>query len=178
MCIIIDTNTFSNVFDKESKGHHEFQPVYDWILNRNGKIVFGGTKYRLELKKAYRFLKIFGEFNRQRKLVTVDDVKIDEYQRILENKKKHKDFDDPHLVAISYISKCKLICTNERRAIPYLTCKDFYPKNSPRPKIYCKKKNSDLLCDKYLADLCKPCVKLDKKTAKKLDITTSLITKK
>lgn len=173
MCIIIDTNTFRSVFDKSCKEHDDFYPVYDWILNKKGKIVYGGTKYKSELRLAYRFLRVFGQFSRMRKVVVLDDKPIDAYQEILEGLENHRDFDDPHLVAISYISKCRLICTNEKRALPFLARKDFYPNNSPRPKIYSKKTNANLLCDKYFAEVCEPCVRLNKLNAKQLDKETN-----
>lgn len=175
MCIIIDTNTFKSVFDQMSDDHKNFAPIFDWILNKKGKIVYGGTKYKSELKESYRFLKVFGQFARMRKVVEIDDHLIDAYQKELELLENHKDFDDPHLVAISYISKCRLICTNEKRALPYLSRKDFYPNNSPRPKIYTSSKNTNLLCDKYFADVCNPCIKLKKSESESLKNTTAQI---
>jgi predicted nucleic acid-binding protein len=162
MCIIIDTNTFSSVFDRTSSNHDEFLPVLNWVIEGEGKIVFGGTKYRNELKVAYKYLKLIGQLNRSRKVVQVNDPEIDAYQTILEAKENHKDFDDPHIVAISYVSKCKLICSLDKRAYPFFSRKDFYPNNSPRPSIYSSKKNANLLCRKYTAEICLPCVKLNK----------------
>lgn len=162
MCIIIDTNTFTSVFDKESLYHNEFAPVLNWIIEGEGKIVFGGTKYNEELKLAKKYLRFIGQLNRSRKVIQLGNISIDAYQTILEAREKHKDFDDPHLVAISYISKCRLICSLDKRAFPFLTRKDFYPNNAPRPKIYSSKKNSTLLCRKYFADICNPCIKLSR----------------
>jgi len=162
MCIIIDTNTFSSVFDKDSLQHKEFSPVLSWLIEGEGKIVFGGTKYIGELKLAKKYLRFIGQLNRARKVVQLENKPIDEYQSVLEAIEKHKDFDDPHLVAISYISKCRLICSLDKRAFPFLSRKDFYPNNSPRPSIYCSKKNSNLLCRRYFADICNPCIKLNK----------------
>jgi len=162
MCIIVDTNTFSSVFDKTSLNHSEFAPVLEWVIEGEGKIVFGGTKYKAELKEAKKFLRFIGQLNRSRKVVQLEDSQIDAYQIILEAKETHKDFDDPHLVAISYISKCRLICSLDKRAYPFLSRKDFYPNNSPRPSIYSSKKNAVLLCRKYIAEICKPCTILNK----------------
>ncbi len=64
MCIIIDTNAFAPVFDRTSQNHAEFKPVLDWIVSGKGKIVYGGTKYKLELGKAYKYLKLFAEFKK------------------------------------------------------------------------------------------------------------------
>lgn len=175
MCIIIDTNTFNSVFDVTSPEHVQFAPVLEWIINGKGKIVYGGTKYKEELKQASKYLKIFGQFHRSRKVVTIDDASIDAYQKILEEKEKDKDFDDPHLVAICYISKCRIICTGDKRSFPFMARKDFYPNNSPRPKLYTKNKNADLLCDNLIAEICNPCVKLKKGEIEKLKENTAKI---
>jgi len=159
MCIIIDTNALASVFDVDSSNHENFKPVYDWIFNNKGKVVYGGTKYKEELKNSYRYLKLFGQLSRIRKTIEIDDDLVDNYQKILESKVQHRDFDDPHLVSILHISKCKLICTNEKRAIPYITNKDFYDKGF-KPKIYSRKINSSLLNDSNISDICLPCIKL------------------
>ncbi|PWN63289.1 hypothetical protein [Chryseobacterium oncorhynchi] len=163
MCIIIDTNTLASVFDRESENHDSFAPVYNWIFTDKGKIVFGGTKYKAELKKSFRYLKLFGQLSRIRKTIEIDDDLVDNYQKELERKVVHRDFDDPHLVAILHISKCKLICTNEKRAVPYITNKDFYDKGF-MPKIYSRKSNSSLLNNNNIANICQPCIKLNKQT--------------
>lgn len=171
MCIIIDTNTFTSVFDKASKNHADFAPVLSWFIDGEGKIVFGGTKYKEELKKASKFLRLFGQLARSRKIIQVSDDAVDDYQAALEKKEKHKDFDDPHLVAICYVSKCQLICSLDKRAYPFFNRKDFYPNNSPRPKIYSSKKNANLLCRKYFASICDPCKRLSKQEVENLKNT-------
>jgi len=168
MCIIIDTNTFSSVFDRTSGDHHNFSPVLNWIIEGEGKIIYGGSKYKLELRTAAKFLKLFGQLKRSRKVIEVDEAEVDKYQADLEIIERHKDFDDSHLVAICYVSKCRLICSVDKRAFRFLTRKDFYPQNSPRPSIYSGNKNSDLLCRKYFAPICEPCERLNKENARLL----------
>lgn len=175
MCVVIDTNTFGSVFNRTSSEHEEFAPVLNWITNGKGKIVYGGTKYREELRNTVKYLKIFGQFAKKRKVVLIDDNAVDQYQTTLESIESHRDFDDPHLVAICYVSKCRIICTNDKRAIPFLTRKKFYPNNSPRPKLYTKKRNSNLLRDRYIADICNPCIKLNRQEAEKLENNTANI---
>lgn len=162
MCLIIDTNTFNSVFDKNNIHHDHFAPILNWIIEGEGKVIIGGTKYKNELKHAHKYLKIFGQLNRSRKLINLNDQIVDDYQKILEAMETHPDFDDPHLVAIAYTSRCKIICSLDKRAFPFLNRKDFYPNNSPRPKIYSSNKNINLLCRKYIANICEPCLKLNK----------------
>ena len=54
MPIIVDTNCFANVFSRNATRHNEFEPVLNWILRGKGKLIYGGTKYKTELKKSYK----------------------------------------------------------------------------------------------------------------------------
>jgi hypothetical protein len=162
MCVIIDTCTLSKVFNPEDALHPDFAPVLDWIVNGCGKIIFGGSKYRTELERANRYRKILGEFKRARKAVKLDDEIVDATQKKLEEKVVHRDFDDPHLVAMVIHSGCRIVCTCERRAIPFLRRPDLYPSPVKRPKIYTNPRNSTLLCSHNIAEICSPSTKLNK----------------
>jgi hypothetical protein len=59
MCIIIDANTFAAIFDPINKGHIDFKPVYDWIVFGRGKIVYGGKKYKSEVKNVSKYFGLF-----------------------------------------------------------------------------------------------------------------------
>ncbi|MBF0343776.1 MAG: hypothetical protein HQL06_06050 [Nitrospirae bacterium] len=160
MCIVIDTNNLSCVFKKENREHADFEPVYRWIISGKGKIVYGGTTYERELEETPTIRKLFLRFSIYNKVVVVDKAAVDskeaEYKRHV-----NSDFDDPHLVAIVAVSGVRLVCTNDKRAIPFLTNKEFYGKGK-KPKIYSTKKNEDLLCDKNITKCCKPASQLNK----------------
>ena len=168
MCVIIDINTFPLVFDKNSKNHNEFKPVLDWVIDGKGKIVYGGSKYNEELKRLPKYLKVLGQLNRFRKLISINSHLIDKYQEAIEKLPDSKGFNDPHLVAIAFISKCEIICSLDKKAHPYLNKKTFYPNNSPRPKIYSGIKSASVISDKYITKICLPCVKLTKEEIKLL----------
>lgn len=155
MCIVIDTNSFASVFDSKSDDHYEFRPVLNWITNGKGKIVYGGTKYRDELRATKRYLRIFVELAKKRKVVEIPDEDIDLEQERIENLLRHRDFDDPHIVAIVSVSRCKLVCSKDSRAYPFIKDVSLYPRAGMRPRIYSGSNNSDLLCDHNLADCCK-----------------------
>ena len=170
MCIVIDANSLSSVFDPKNADHANFKPVFDWIIRGNGKIIFGGTKYFKELKKVRKVLKIFNELKKKGKIVVLDtnlvDVKTKEVDvRIMEIPQQNKDkkLDDPHLVAIVVISGCKLVCTLDLGAIVLLKILNFYPKGISPPKIYTGRRNENLLCDQNIVEVCKPKKRLNKK---------------
>ena len=168
MCIIVDTNTFGDLINGSSTFHDDYQPIIDWVINGNGKFVIGGTKYFEELKRHHKILKLFGELNKKNKIVNVCNEKVDEYQLELQKNYSEDDFDDPHLVSIVAISNCRLICTRDSRAIPYLTDRKYFPKGIKPPKIYSGKRNRNLLCDRYIAEICKPCNRLKRSDRQQL----------
>jgi predicted nucleic acid-binding protein len=165
MCIVLDTCAFSPVFNSTDKRHKEYMPVLNWVVCGKGKLVYGGKQYKDELRRSPKYFKLFANLERAGKLVQLCDKNVDEWQKMVRDIEPNKDFDDPHLIAIILESKCKLICTDDKRAIPYLTDLRFYINNVKRPKIYKSSKNTSLLNDRYIADICKPCKNLSKQEA-------------
>jgi len=155
MCIVIDTNVLANVFKESSANHAQFKPVRDWIIDGKGKIVFGGTKYMNEIQDKYR--KIFLELKKAGKAVHVKTASVDSEQQTVTRLITHPDFDDPHLVGLLRVSGCKLICSLDSRAFPFFRHSVFFSSAANRPKIYSTLSNARLLCDRNIADLCKPC---------------------
>jgi predicted nucleic acid-binding protein len=173
MCIIIDTNTWAEVFDASAKEHNEFKPVLDWIAGENGigRIVCGGTTYRNEIPKKY--LRLFKLYNDRRKTIMVNDEDVDAKEAELKAILEHRDFDDPHIVALVFVSGCRLVCTQDDRAIPFITgkhqeAKKFYPKRFIKPKIYRSSKNADLLIEKNIPKQYLPPERNTKKQSKLL----------
>ena len=109
MCIVIDTCTFASVFDPNSRKHNDFRPVRRWIVSGNGKVVYGGTKYKQELRKTSKYLRIIAELSKASRVVAIPDESVDAKQREIEKAFNHRDFDDPHIVAIVIVSGCRLI---------------------------------------------------------------------
>jgi hypothetical protein len=163
MCIVIDTNSFSSVFITTSKDHNEFESVYNWILHQNGKIVYGGNTYRKELEKSKKFIPIFRRLKDKRKAVELPDCqKVDEIERELYLKVKDTKFNDPHIIAIVTVSKCKIVCTKDKESEEFLLNKELYPRGIKPPKIYKKKSNKNLLTNNNIVEICKPSLKLNK----------------
>ncbi len=155
MCIVIDTNTFASVFNAKSQDHDKFKPVLDWIIGGKGKIVYGGKKYKRELAQAHKYLNLFREFDKANKIALVDDDRVDQQQTELETVIEHRNFDDPHLIAIIIVSGCRLICSTDSRAHPFFKDERLYPKHVKRPRIYSgHSSNVDLLCDENIVAVC------------------------
>jgi len=118
-------------------------------------VVYGGTRYIRELERADRYLTVFVELGRINKAVKINDSAVDKQERRVSQKVNDKAFDDAHLIAILSVSRCRLICTTEKRAIPFLKDSSLYPKGVKRPKIYSRREHRDLLCDANIADCCR-----------------------
>jgi predicted nucleic acid-binding protein len=155
MCIIIDINVFADVFNKKSTFHIEFTPVQEWILKGKGKIVYGGSRYKKELRLAVKYFRLLVELEKINKTVKLDDSEVDKKEWEVAKTKKHRDFNDEHLVAMVLASGCRLVCTKDSSAMPFIKDHIFYTGAGKRPKIYSGKKNKDLLNDSNIAPICK-----------------------
>jgi hypothetical protein len=152
MCIIIDTCTFSKVFNTTNKEHSRFVPVYDWIYKKRAKIIIGGTKYLGEMRHA---LKLLTEFEKKRQIIRLDTTIVDDTSCEVKQKEPSKKFNDEHLVAIIIVSGCRVICTDDTEAIPYLKRKDLYPQEAKPPSIYNRARHSKLCCDDNVVGICR-----------------------
>lgn len=153
MCLVIDTCIFHSVFNPDSKNHAKFQPVMGWLTTGRGKIIFGGSKFKKEIKGT--FLRILADFERKGRIVRVSDAHVDKVGKELKGKIDHKDFDDEHLVALVIITKCCVVCTDDKRAMPFLKGRGIYPKGTKPPKIYHSKKNASLCRNEHIVAACR-----------------------
>ena len=165
MAIIIDTNCFANVFNRKSTNHKEYRPVLDWIVKGKGVVVYGGTKYIEELRKAPKYLPIMRLLREIDKVIIGNTENIDRLQAEIEANRIDVDFDDPHLPAIIIDTKCRLICSEDKRSIPFVRNRDLYPNGIHTPSYYTGLRNKNLLCDNYIHDDLKPLCKLKKEQA-------------
>ena len=162
MAILIDVNVIPTVFCTKSLKHAEFEPVLKWILEGKGLMVYGGSKYKEELGKLGKYLKIIRSLKSFKKAIEIDALEVDRYQKIVEDKEDNLDFDDPHLIAICAVSKCRIICSEDLRSIKFVQNSKFYPKNFHIPKYFTSKRNRALLQEKYIDDSFKPLLALNK----------------
>ncbi|MCD8401409.1 hypothetical protein [Tenacibaculum finnmarkense] len=168
MAVIIDANCIANVFSKSSAKHSEFEPIFEWIVRGKGIMIIGGTKYQSELIKLKKYFTILRYLKEVGKVYSGDKDEIDKYQLIVEKLRDNKDFDDPHLPAIIVNTKCRIICSEDTRSIPYVTDTKYYPKGIKTPVYYTSSRNKKILCDNYVDDSLKPLCRINKKYADKL----------
>lgn len=158
MCLVIDACCWSLVFRSQNQGHNSFAPVLKWIAEGNGAMIYGGTKYGAELRKAQNVLNLVRELKISRRAIEIPAGRVDALATDLKQKHPEPQFNDEHIVALVIASKCSVVCTNDDVAISYLKRADIFADyvGAKRPKIYRGYKNHiKLCCDKHITGVCK-----------------------
>jgi hypothetical protein len=155
--IILDTNSIPSVFDSAASDYSEFCFVYEWVKRQRGAcFVYGGTKYKSEIKKMLKYLKLIIELQKVGKFVEINGNMIDNYAVRLKEACSDSAFNDEHLVAILDVSGCKLLCTKDIKAMQYIKKREFYS-DQKIPRIYSGSRNRDLLNGTYIVELKNRC---------------------
>ena len=150
MCLIVDSCVISKVFNVKNEGHNCYKPVFDWLLLGSGRLVVGGTTYSKELLRLKKYIPIIAELSKVNKKIPLDKKSVDKIENMIIKQKKHRDFDDAHLVAMVIESKCMVVCTDDTRANRHLKDRNLYPNGVDKPCLYTSERNKGLLSSKYL----------------------------
>lgn len=145
MCIVIDINTLSMVFNSSNLRHPDFTAVRDYIDSRAGFVVYGGTKYKAELAEAGRYMRLLRQLRDAGKAITILDAAVDTIETRVCTLTQNTDCDDQHVIALLGAARCPLLCSVDNRSFPYVKDKSLYPKGSPSVRIYTSPRNKNLL---------------------------------
>jgi hypothetical protein len=139
------------VFNPEDSEHDRFVPVWEWINRGPGRMIYGGTKYLTELGRLRNILGLVAELRRKGRVQVLPRVNVDTVAREVKEKVSNNAFNDEHLVAIVLVSRCHIVCTDDKRAMPYIKQTELYTAyKMKRPRIYSKKTHKELCCDRYV----------------------------
>lgn len=153
MCIVIDTNALAPVFNESCADHVQFSPIRDWIIDGDGFIVWGGSKYERELKKAVRYLRLFRLLKDSGKAVEVSKKLVNATEKSTKLKSKGTKCNDQHIISIFIVSGCRLLCSIDNSADKYIKNKTFYPKKHKIPSIYRGLNQKHLLVKKNIVEI-------------------------
>lgn len=153
MCIVIDTNALAHVFNQNSKAHQDFEPVRHWVIEGEGRVVYGGAKYKEELLKAHRYLRLLRLLKDARRACEIKEDMVNAEHVRLEQATKGTDCNDQHIIAIFVVSGCRLFCSCDSSSDKYIKDESLYPKGHPRPSIYRSRNHKHLLSRKYIVRL-------------------------
>ena len=145
MCIVVDINTLAPVFNNKCDQHENFRPVKEWIERGRGFLVFGGTRYKKELKKAFHYLRLIRQMKESGKAIAIHDDLVDVAENNVIKMTNGTDCDDQHIIALLGTSRCPLFCSNDSRSYKYITDKSLFPKSMAKVRIYSSKANHTLL---------------------------------
>ncbi len=145
MSIVVDINTFAMVFDSANKNHAEFAPIKSWIENREGFLLFGGTKYKEELFQSYRTVRLVRQLRDAGSAIEISSEAVDAIEVGVRKAIKGTNCNDPHVIALLAASNCSLLCSHDKESYPFMKCKSYFPKGSPKVRIYSGKRNVKLL---------------------------------
>ncbi|MEK7396053.1 MAG: hypothetical protein AAB116_03855 [Candidatus Poribacteria bacterium] len=161
MCVIIDMNTLPCIFNPENKDHNEFKSMLDWIDKGKGRIVYGGSDYLSELEKMTRCRRILNDYGRKRKTIKLDNDKVDQEQQKVKKKLEKidpiSDFNDTHIVAITIVSGCRLVCSKNSEHYPFIKDKRLYPSRFREISIYRGYADKNMFLSRSVKRLCKRC---------------------
>src|SRR5271157_5878292 len=145
MCVVIDINTLPPVFNPGCKLHNEFAPVKDWIAAGLGFVVFGGTNYKAELGRAFRYLRLIRQMRDGGQAVSIRDDAVDLLEESVKRKTRQTNCDDQHIIALLGASRCSLLCSGDRRSFKFVKDRKLYPKGMSRVSVYTSGRNKKLL---------------------------------
>ena len=158
MCLVIDADCLGRVFDSKNSQHAQFAAVWNWINDGRGRMIYGGTKYKHQLRAASKFLFIIGELEKKGRTVRLSDHDVDEVAATLKARIPDPAFDDEHLVAMVIVSRCRVVCTKDKTAISFLRRNDVFAEycGVSRPSIYCgHRTHVNLCCDVHVVQICR-----------------------
>ncbi len=155
MCIVVDANTFSKVFNPKDNKFADFEPMRAWILSGPGKLVYGGTKYLEELTKANKFLPLFAALKAGRKAVEIDRAAVDTECSRVEKLRTCTSFDDPQIVASVSAAAVGLLTTDDKGLRDAIKSREIINAIGFRPRIYSRPSNKSLLTNNRIAPCCK-----------------------
>ncbi len=135
MCIIVDINTLPAVFVATNSEHAQFKAVFDAIDNGIAPMTIGGTKYKNELAQMKSFTRYFAELGRAKKLVRANDQDVDALEAKIEADYSDPAFNDKHIVALTYSTRGKLVCTKDKVLQHYITTRGTYSRVRDVPKL-------------------------------------------
>jgi len=151
VCVVIDACCLVKVFDPLNREHEDFVPVWEWISHGRGRMIFGGTKYLTELSRVKRVVPLVNELQRKGRVRLVPMANVDALAEQLKQRVSDRAFNDEHLMAIVIVSGCRVVCTDDEVAMPYLKRAELFADyDRKHPKIYNRATHNHLCCDENI----------------------------
>ena len=136
MCIILDTNTFGKF---RNPNDEDMAPVWKWLDNRNGKIIYANTKKFEDEWERGGMSHLRDQMMRAGQLKLVSEgvqEKTDELEGEIVS-------DDAHIIALALIAGVKVLVSYREGDRDLFT--DFKNRDLVRGKVYTRKAHARML---------------------------------
>lgn len=136
MCVILDTNTFGKFRDMADE---DMAPVWKWLDNRNGKIVYANTKKFEDEWEKGGMSHLRDQMMRAGQLKLVSEgveEKADELKGTITS-------NDEHIIALALIADVKVLISYREGDRDLFT--DFKNRDLVRGKVYTRKSHARML---------------------------------
>lgn len=140
MSIIVDANCALEVLSPTPSD--DFQPVFETIMEKGGRLAYGGSKLRKEYQALSTVWKFIVALDRAGKANAYPDAEIDALQQAFTSSGALKS-DDPHIIALAQVSGARLLCSRDKALHQDFLAKELIDK--PRGRIYQNSKHAKLL---------------------------------
>lgn len=160
MCVVVDICSIPALFDPENKEHIELLPVYEWLMAKKGKMVYGGSTYLGEKAALKKFSRFLGDFERSgiiRVPLAEDNERIDQIENEIKGKIPDSSFNDYHLAAILIVTKCRILCSKNSAHYIHIRDSHLYPQGMKIPYVYRDSKDIAVLTRRDVVRCCGPC---------------------
>ena len=132
MCLILDTNKYSNFLNSDDE---DMQPIRKWI-KKGGKLAYAATeKFEFELNKTEKMKSQFAVYRERGKVKLFDKKDVEDVQSSLSDLTS----DDSHILALALVANVKLLVSSDTKL--HADFKNIIEKG----KIYQNKKHRSLL---------------------------------
>ena len=141
MCLILDTNKYSNFLDPKDEN---MAPVRKWLNKNGGKLVYTDAgKFTEELKK--KSSQKMKEWFERRLRINSDQVKLINSEEVKKKEGELKSEDlksnDAHIIALALVGEVKLLISEDQKLHRDFTNKKIVAGG----KVYQTKKHQHLL---------------------------------
>ncbi len=162
MCVVIDADTFSEISENNNK---DFEPLRNWISQEGHTVIHGGSKYKKQLSNYGKFRSYLKELEHAGLTHILPKQEVDNTQEFLERNFILTDFNDHHIVAILFVSGCRVVSSHDeglhklikrccKNSGKYIIMKSMPNLKVKKPKIYQKESHKSFLNDSSISRCC------------------------
>lgn len=130
MCVIIDACLAGQIF--KAPWHCDFVPLWDWILQKDGCIVFGG-RLATELERVKEGARRLRLLSASGKAQRVDAGIVNAEETNLKATGLCKS-NDPHVIALARISRARVLCSGDKALHADFTNPNLV--SAPKGRVY------------------------------------------